>query len=177
MRPRAIRTAVILACTAAGIAWLVHRGPRPVIRIMTPIDEPAPFWYMLSAFPVLGMLVADAVDIFLADGFTLSLIELSSQIIVLIGLSSLRLGIYLPISGHALLVGYFIFRRLFIPPASPVQNRIELGVAFVVLIIIAYPKLFWWTDPITLTVGIVVGLIQAEMSRRFEAVLRKRRPA
>src|SRR5437867_5203047 len=126
IRTPAIRVAVVLACTVAGIAWLLHKGPVPVIRIMTPLPEPAPFWYMLAAFPVLGLLVADMVDLVLADGLTLNTLELGCQIVVLILLSNLRLGIRLPISGHALLVSYFIFRRLFIPAASAVQNRIEL---------------------------------------------------
>ena len=63
VRRPAQRAFLILACTLAGAAWLIHTGPMPVIRISTPLPVMAPTWYMLLAFPVLGMLVADLVDL------------------------------------------------------------------------------------------------------------------
>ena len=63
---RFARVAIILATTLAGAAWLAHKGPVPVIRITTPLPEMAPFWYMLLAFPVLGMLVADLFELWRA---------------------------------------------------------------------------------------------------------------
>jgi len=161
-----LRILVILLCTAVGALWLVHTGPVAVIRIMTTQTEITPFWYMLSAFPILGMLVADLVELLLGSGFSVAALELGAQILVLIVLSNLRLGFNLPMSGHALLVSYFVFRRVFIPPDSSLQNRIELGIALVAFVMIAYPKLVWWTDPITLGMGILVGLSLAWVSRR-----------
>jgi hypothetical protein len=66
LRTAVVRVAIILATTLAGAAWLAHKGPVPVIRITTPLPEMAPFWYMLLAFSVLGMLVADLVDLWRA---------------------------------------------------------------------------------------------------------------
>jgi hypothetical protein len=79
------------------------KGPVPVIRITTPLAEMAPFWYMLLAFPVLGMLVADLFDLWRARGLSLPTVELGLQIALIVALSSLRLGVRIPLSGHALL--------------------------------------------------------------------------
>jgi hypothetical protein len=160
-----LRLLVIAACTAVGAAWLIHKGPMPVIRVMTPMPETAPFWYMLLAFPLLGMLLADLLDLFLARGIGRPTFELALQIALLVAISSLRLGIQLPISGHALLVTYVIARRLLIVDAPPRRRAGELAVATALLAAIAYPKLFWWDDPITLLVGIAVGVLLAGISR------------
>lgn len=74
------RVGLVLACTLAGAAWLIHQGPVPVVRITTPLPEAAPFWYMLLAFPILGLLVADLLDLYKAERFSPSTIELARQI-------------------------------------------------------------------------------------------------
>jgi hypothetical protein len=49
--------------------------------------------------------------------------------------------------------------------APPPRRAAELAVAAVLLAAIAYPKLFWWDDPITFLVGIAVGALLAGVSR------------
>jgi hypothetical protein len=175
----ALRLLVIAGCTVVGAAWLIHKGPMPVIRVTTPMPEMAPFWYMLLAFPLLGMLVADLLDL-LARGIGRPAVELAVQIALLVAISSLRLGIRLPISGHALLVSYVIARRLLVLDAPPRRRATELAVAIALLAAIAYPKLFWWDDPITLVAGIAVGALLAGISRwlsRSANILAEARPA
>ncbi|HSJ52950.1 MAG TPA: hypothetical protein VLC52_04315, partial [Anaerolineae bacterium] len=89
--------------TLAGALWLYAKGPVPVVRGTTPLEEMAPFWYMVSAFPVLGMLVADLVLLLLRYGLDRRSVELAFQLAVLLLISNARLGIRLPISGHPLL--------------------------------------------------------------------------
>jgi hypothetical protein len=96
------RLAIILATTLAGAAWLAHKGPVPVIRITTPLSETAPFWYMLLAFPVLGMLVADLFDLWRVRGLSLPTVELGLQIALIVALSSLRIGVREQVSGDCL---------------------------------------------------------------------------
>jgi hypothetical protein len=72
-------------------------------------------------------------------------------------LSNLRLGIRLPISGHSLVVSYLLFRRLFVQQITDI-SRIEIMSAIFVLAILSYIKLFWWTDPITLSLGVILAL-------------------
>jgi hypothetical protein len=90
--PALVRKAILLATTLAGAAWLAHKGPVPVIRITTPLPERAPFWYMLLAFPVLGMLVADLFDLWRARGISLPTVEL--------GLDRADRGPVQPPAGH-----------------------------------------------------------------------------
>jgi hypothetical protein len=70
MSKLATRILIITVVTIAGAIWLHISGPMHVIRITTPIDQFAPFWYMLSAFPFLGMLLADLLDLYRDTGFS-----------------------------------------------------------------------------------------------------------
>lgn len=164
-----LRLAAITACTIAGAAWLAYKGPVPVVRITTPLAEMAPFWYMILAFPVLGMLMADLVDLYRTRRIDRLSVELAVQIALIVVISNLRLGIRIPLSGHALLTAYFIARRWWLRPYHPQQSAFELGTAVVIFGLIAYPKLAWWNDPITLCAGIAVGLVLAKISQWITA--------
>jgi len=159
------RALFILACTLAGAAWLIHTGPLAVIRVSTPLPVMAPFWYMLLAFPVLGMLIADLVDLWRLRGLDRASAELALTIVLILVLSSLRLGARIPLSGHALLTAYFIARRLLFRALPPRQSRWETAAAVGALAVIAYPKLFWWRDPLTLVAGMAAGVLLAGVSR------------
>jgi hypothetical protein len=140
-----LRAVAIALVTAAGAAWLAAKGPVKVIIGTREIDEIAPTWYMLAAFPVLGMLLADVLDAALERGgvrggvrglFAKRTVVLGASVALLVVVSNLRLGIRLPISGHVLLMTYFLGLRCFArrialdPVARPavVERRIELGV-------------------------------------------------
>ena len=120
--------------------------------------------YMLLAFPVLGMLVADLFDLWRARGLSLPTVELGLQIALIVALSSLRLGVRIPLSGHALLVAWFLFRRLRLRNVPPRQSRLEVWIAAGVLAAVAWPKLFWWDDPVTLLAGIGAAALLATIS-------------
>lgn len=160
----ALRVGIVGATTLLGGAWLTLQGPIPVIRISTPLPEAAPFWYMILAFPILGLLLADLLDLYLSEGFTRSTLALGFQIGLIVLLSSARLSVHLPISGHSLLVSYFIFQRLLLRP-TPRGRSIELWLAIAVFAAIAYPKLAWWNDPVTLLTGTALGGILAVAGR------------
>jgi hypothetical protein len=136
-----------------------------VVRITTPLAEAAPFWYMLLAFPILGLLLADLLDLYKSEGVTLSTLELAFQIGLIVTLSSARLGLRIPLSGHSLLVSYFIFRRLLLRPFFERQSALEQWLAVGALGAVAYPKLAWWNDPVTLLAGVVGGALLAVVSR------------
>ena len=162
-----LRILIVGLCTLVGMAWLIHQGPMPVVRITTPLPEPAPFWYMVLAFPVLGFLLADLVDLYRAQGIGPLTLELAFQIALIVSLSSARLGARIPVSGHSLLISYFIFRRLLLRRTSRRQSVFELWLAGGALGAVAYPKLAWWSDPVTLIAGIAVGGLLAAVSRWF----------
>jgi len=149
-----IRWGVVAFTTALGAAWLLYKGPTPVVRATTPLSETTPFWYMLSAFPVLGMLLADLVFLLAVHGFGCAVIELGLQVVFLVAASSLRLTLRLPISGHILLFAYFLLRRFLVgAPTSNNTARIEVVFALLSYAVASYVKLFRWSDPITWAVG------------------------
>ncbi|HSK76426.1 MAG TPA: hypothetical protein VLQ45_08190 [Thermoanaerobaculia bacterium] len=157
--------AIVSACTLAGWVWLALQDPLPVIRITTPLAETSPFWYMLLAFPILGLLVADLFDLYRSEGISRSTVELGVQITLIVLLSSARLSVRLPLSGHSLLVSYFIARRLLLPSFPRGRSRVELWLGLGVMVAIVYPKLFWWSDPVTLLTGMALGAALAVVSR------------
>ena len=157
------RAVVIVAVTAAGAAWLASKGPVKVIVGTREIEEIAPTWYMLAAFPVLGMLLADVLDAALEVGvFAKRTGVLGASVALLVAVSNLRLGIRLPISGHVLLLTYFLglrFRaRAFSagPTARPAVAfaRFEAGVGLALFAAVAAMKLLHWRDFETFAIGV-----------------------
>ena len=140
------RWLIILAVVLAGAAWLVYRGQQPVVRGTVALDEVVPFGYMLTAFPVLGMLVADWVDLWLAHGLGRYTIELGLQLVVLVVVSNIRLVAWIPLSGHVLLFVYFILRRWLVRLPAQRWALLEAGAAVVLLLLTLYIKLVWWGD-------------------------------
>jgi hypothetical protein len=155
------RLGVTALVTAAGAVWLWHTGPVPVVRVSTVLPEYAPFWYMLAAFPVLGMLVADLVVMARRGASRRAMAELATALALLVALGQARLALHLPVSGHAMLAAYFIVRRSLLGVGDGGYARGELVVGVGVLAAVAYPKLLWWHDPISLGVGVLVGGILA----------------
>jgi hypothetical protein len=155
------RWIIILLVTATGALWLYLRGPLPVMRGSTPLPGTVPSWYMLTAFPVLGMLVADWVALLATTGLRLPVLELAVQIGLLVALSSLRLKTAILLSGHSLLFAYFILRRLLVLFPGRTIRKVEIALAFVLFCLTSYVKFFWWSDLQTLLFGIFVGAILA----------------
>ncbi len=125
----------------------------------------APSWYTLMAFPVLGLLLADLLELYVSVRISRPALELGFQIGLIVLLSGARLSGRLPVSGHSLLVSYFIFRRLLLSAKPRGRSAVELWLAAAVLAAIAYPKLAWWNDPATLFSGIALGALLAMASR------------
>lgn len=167
-RPRpALHLLAVVASTLAGAAWLWVRGPEPVFRGSTPLDEQVPFLYMLLAFPVLGMLVADAADAFLDRAGWARCVEAVGRVAVLVALGGLRLDAHVPMSGHALIASFVAVHRAVEAPAGTRTTRLELAGAVATLAAVGWIKLAWWDDPLTLGVGLAVG---AALAAGFRAV-------
>jgi hypothetical protein len=158
------RWLTVAVVTVAGVIWLSMLGTVPVVRISRAIDIAVPFWYMATAFPILGMLVADIAMLWVSYRSGLYWIELAGQIIVLVIVSSLRLSLKLPISGHALLFSYFILRRAVIPIPRHRSRKLESAIAIGLLLIVAYVKIFSWGDYLTLILGVGIAAVMAWIS-------------
>jgi hypothetical protein len=156
-----VRFFIISLITFAGALWLYIKGPISVIRGTTALDEMVPFWYMVTAFPVLGMLVADFLTAFRKFGLKGYTVLFFSQILILLIISNIRLSLQIPISGHVFLFVFFIFNRIFAGNLKNNFSKLEFVFTIILLLIITYIKLVWWTDLPTLSVGIVAGFTLA----------------
>jgi len=118
--PRAV---VIVAVTAAGAAWLAAKGPVKVIVGTTEIDEIAPTWYMLAAFPVLGMVLADVLDAALEAGpFAKRTLLLGASAALRPAAGAARIEVAV-VGALALLVIYFLNTPRTPPATSAVTSR------------------------------------------------------
>lgn len=162
-----IRIGIITIVTLTGAVWLYIKGPIPVIKGSTPLTEMVPFWYMLSAFPILGMLISDLITYLFTFKFQAKTFELFIQITLLTLLSNIRLSLFIPLSGHTLLLGYFILRRVLIDFRTSNINKIEILIAFIILLAASYMKLLRWSDPLTYLAGLGLGAILALVSSLF----------
>lgn len=137
------RLIIIISVSLIGALWLYIKGPIPVIRGTTALEEIVPFWYMVTAFPVMGMLVADLLSAFRKHGLGCPTILLFLQIFILVVISNVRLSLQIPISGHAFLFAFFMFHKIFARNFESLFSRTELIFTIILLLIIAYIKLSW----------------------------------
>jgi len=128
-----------------------------VLRGSIELPQTAPFWYMLTPFPVLGLLVGEVLAAFAGAGARRSATAQAAAIGALVLLSHLRLTLGLPISGHALLLAYFVLRRAWPQPQGCTRRWVELGLGAALLTMTAWVKLAWWRDWLTLGAGVALG--------------------
>lgn len=127
--------------------------------------------YQLSAYPVLGMLLADLLALLAVHGLALPSVELAGQIGVLILAAFLRLGWAIPLSGHALLFAYLVLRRLLVRfPRQPLFWA-EFAMAAGLYLVVGYLKVFLWSDALTFATGsaaaVPLAAISFAVSRRL----------
>ena len=125
---------------------------------------PPDFWYMLSAFPVFGMLLADLAACWGIYRLRFATLELGSMVVLLAVLATIRLSLVIPMSGHVLLLAYFILRRVLVPTPPNRLRWIELGIAVTLYLVIVYLKVFLWGDLLTPAMGTGVGFVLAAVS-------------
>ncbi len=163
--------ASLVTLLGAGGLWL--KGPTPIVTGMTPQDVEVPVAYMVAAFPFFGILLAD-LWLLMRLRPRWAAVVLAAQLLVLVVISAARLGLLIPISGHVLLLVFFILWT-----ASQVPNtvrRSEWWLAWVALAVFLGIKLVGWSDwlsPLTgAAVGVLVWWAGARLARRAPAVIR-----
>ena len=154
------RLGLIVGVCVIGALWLIWKGPVPVLRGTTPLPEITPFWYMESAFVALGIILCDLVEEMRAGWLRVPAIVLVVQIVLLVAISSLRLDSRIPLSGHSALFTFLVLRTLVHKSkiANPI-TRIEVIVGVTLLIVVSYIKVVWWHDWLSLTMGMVFGIV------------------
>jgi len=160
-----LRTGIVIATTGAGAAWLWVRGPTPVYRGTVAIEVDAPFLYMLAAFPVLGMACADLADLAIPRLRWRPLTVLAAALAATTALSVLRVTWHIPLSGHVLLMVFFLGYRPLWRRWRTTADHVEFAIGVILLLASVWPKLLWWHDPLTVIVGAVLGLALAAAVR------------
>ena len=152
------RWAVIGGTTIVGAIGLVILGPIPVLQGSTRLSENVPYWYMLAAFPVLGMLIADLVKLLATERRGSRSAALVFQLTVLILVSVFRLSLRLPISGHTLLYSAYFTGEARKLKAAQTMAPLENLLATILFLATSFVKLYVWQDLLTWVVGVLAGI-------------------
>ncbi len=138
--------------TLLGALWLAWRGPVPVVRGTEILDMTVPFWYMISVFPFFGILLAESwLQWQSAAGKVLL-----GQLLTIVAISILRLTLYIPVSGHLLLISFFLLWTMN-DLEQPYLTEYILGVG--VLALLVYTKVFVWQDAMTAVWGVALAFV------------------
>lgn len=156
--PRLARAHLIGAVlvTLLGMLGLWLKGPTPIVRGMTPQQTAVPVVYMVAAFPFFGILLADWGRL-VGQRRRRAAVILGVQLLVLAVLSLARLGLLIPISGHVLLVVFFILWT-----AGQEPNRVrrsEGWLAWVALGVFLGVKLLAWSDWVSPLTGAALAVL------------------
>lgn len=167
----------ILAFTAAGAIWLWVKGPMPVVQGTVPLDIDVPFAYMLSAFPFLGILTADVLVSLWLRANRGAAVVLAAQLGSITLIAAARLSHRIPISGHILLLTFFVMRSRNMMRRDATR-RTETWVGLLVLLVLVGIKAVAWHDLVTVgwAVALATMIWLGGVVIRHGADLRLRRP-
>lgn len=145
---------LVLVALAIHATW----GPFPVIKGGRATIETTPASYLCLVFLPFGILAGEAISSLFGSPRRLAL-TMAISILLLSALAVARLALWIPISGHALFVVYYLCHQLAsrswagLPRSAP---RIAVGILLALQVI--YFKLWVWQDEETLAIGTLLGL-------------------
>ncbi len=151
--PVIVYDAGALCAVAAAIFWTV-RGPMPVLRGSTPLPIPTPLGYQAPVFLPFGMLAGELAWAWLNRERAAYLASLPWQLAALCAVALIRLTLAIPVSGHAVLLAFFLLHELV---AQHGRHLLRALIGLAVLTEVAYFKLMVWDDGRTLVAGLVLG--------------------
>jgi hypothetical protein len=128
--------------------------PYPAVRGSQPLPVTTPVHYQVTVFLPFGILLAEiALELLRAPSRRLFL-SYAAQLGLITGFALMRLAWFVPVSGHVLLITYYLLRQAITLRAAH-RARLIVGLA-VALQILGY-KLLVWRDPITPLTGVILG--------------------
>lgn len=129
----------------------------PVVRGTMPLEAKAPFLYMLSAFPFLGILAADILLALREESGKPGALLLMVQAGAIVLLSAIRLQWRIPVSGHVLLLAFFVLRSWSLRDSS--LHKREMWIGLIVLMVLTGVKLLAWHDWVTVVWAIGIACV------------------
>ncbi|NHJ01734.1 MAG: hypothetical protein EAX86_06295 [Candidatus Heimdallarchaeota archaeon] len=140
------------------LAWFYFEflGYPLVTTAKETLTSVAPAIYMLPAFFPFGILIGEEIWYFFQFKDFNRVIIKSGGLLILAFMSGVRLIFQIPISGHSLILSYFILQEVITNQAKYIF-RLMIGI--IVLCITLYYKIMLWKDPITLFLGLIGGVL------------------
>ncbi|MBN2053889.1 hypothetical protein JW905_03130 [bacterium] len=126
----------------------------PAVRGSQPLDVLTPLSYQVLIFIPFGILLAEIVLELLSARS--AFLHYVAVLAVLCGVSLLRFAFFIPVSGHCLLLGYYLPRQSLTHRG---RHPLRLGLGLVAAVHVLYYKLFIWVDLITPVTGFLLGLL------------------
>lgn len=150
--------ALALALTATALSYLVALfiGPVPVFVGLQKTAIMAPPWYLATVGFPFGILLAEALIDFREHSFGMQGIQMFLVMVLLGLLTFFKYFIPVPVSGHGLIVTFFLLHEL---QEKREGRNWKLMVGALVMVQAAVFKLLFWQDPSSLLVGIGLGII------------------
>lgn len=150
--------AVLLALSATALSYLVALliGPVPVFIGLEKTSIMAPPEYLATVGFPFGILMAEALIDFREHSFSMQGIQMFLIMVLLGLLTFFKYVVPVPVSGHGLIVTFFLLHEL---QERRVGRNWKLIAGLLVLVQAAFFKLFVWQDPSSLLVGIGLGII------------------
>lgn len=130
----------------------------PVVVTATGVIEGVitPPLYMIPVFFPYGILIGELFYSWTGNENKRLLILQFIEIITVGGVSFVRYVTGIPISGHGIILAFFLLHQTF-TKKNKLYFRIIIGIT--VLIITITFKIVFWNDPITLLLGVIVGIV------------------
>ncbi|MGB5911000.1 MAG: hypothetical protein WBH31_07405 [Promethearchaeia archaeon] len=147
-------TGVILTILSA--IFFSIRGYPLVNTATETLNIISPPLYMISIFLPYGILIGEVIWIWNEKKERALCILLLFECISVAILAFMRYIITIPFSGHAIILLFYL-------PHQVVNNKaqypLRLIIGIVILIITTIYKIFLWNDPITFSLGAIVGIV------------------
>ena len=151
--------ALIVAVVTTALSYLIAEAVGPVPVVIGVLRSPtivAPPWFLASiAFPF-GLLVAEALIDYREKGFNIRGLTIFLVLLFMGLVTCARYLFPLPLSGHGLIVTFFLLHQL---QQRRAGRTWKLAVGSAVLLQAGVVKLILWRDPASLLVGVGFGTI------------------
>lgn len=140
--------------TLIAFVFFEFQGYPQVITATDTLTITTPTIYMIPIFFPLGMLLGEIISDWIEEReFRKVFVDLGGFFLIII-LSGVRMVLKAPLSGHSLILSFFLLHE-FITNQRKYVIRIIIGL--MTLLITIFYKIFFWKDPITLILGLAIG--------------------
>ncbi len=132
------------------------RGYPQVITATETLDLIVPPIYMIPIFFPFGILIGELLWNWIQDSPLDLNILLAIECGMVALISFIRYVFLIPFSGHTIILGFYLPYQI---STNKQSNQIRILIGLVVLGLTMYYKLFLWKDPITFTLGFILGIM------------------